>query len=162
MLYFVEKHAKQLGHFECGSQKCCTVSNDYTYLDYESILQTWCHICGGYPAIPYEVYKALQKKFKCDWDEIFETKDDHYPYMFQEGSVCQYKARPPLTSQAVVQKINQTESVEVICRQLPIKMRKEQNEIEKMLHLPLEDDGKTIPVNCLEDPIAVINQVLKE
>lgn len=38
-----------------------------------------------------------------------------------------------------------------------MKMQKDQNEIMKMLHLPLTDHGLTVPVNKLIDPVAVLN-----
>lgn len=54
-------------------------------------------------------------------------------------------------------RIMQLDAVEVIAKYLPMKMQKDQNEIMKMLHLPLTDHGLTIPVNKLIDPVAVLN-----
>ncbi|CAL6024699.1 Phosphatidylinositol-4-phosphate_5-kinase [Hexamita inflata] len=145
VLYFVEKHSRQLSNYALGQSVCSQIFTDYSYIDYETILQAWAHICGGFPALSYDVYQSLHEKFPCDWEAKFQPDEHAYPYSFRAEN-------NPKAAQIIIE----TDSVEVMCRNLPVKMRPDQNEAAKMLHLPVEDDGKTVPVNMLVDPVGVL------
>lgn len=153
VVYYVERHSRSAGEYRNGACVCSSVQTEYTQLDYQMIFETWSHVCGGYAGIGLPVLRALQRKFRSTWPDLFEPDEAAYPYCHRPcGEAEEQKGR----------QVDRYEAVEVIARYLPLHMRPSQDEIQKMLHLPLEDNGRTVPATGLVDPVGVLNQAIQE